>query len=157
MFHSYVNVYQRVWPWSFFDGSVRSPEVLSWSLFSPWASAQVREFGSGRLGNWKNDEAIIDHVLERCRFAAFGESKKNYTLFAKNIDPEDNEHFYVWLVVWNIFYFSIYWEESSQLTNIFQRGWNHQPDVNLLEGIRFKRARHFERRQGRCLSQRQAA
>ena len=25
-------------------------------------------------------------------------------------------------------YFSIYWEESSQLTNIFQRGWNHQPD-----------------------------
>jgi hypothetical protein len=32
------------------------------------------------------------------------------------------------LVVWNIFYFSIYWEWSSQLTNIFQRGWNHQPD-----------------------------
>ena len=27
------------------------------------------------------------------------------------------------------FYFSIYWEESSQLTNIFQRGWNHQPDM----------------------------
>ena len=25
------------------------------------------------------------------------------------------------------FYFSIYWELSSQLTNIFQRGWNHQP------------------------------
>ena len=26
------------------------------------------------------------------------------------------------------FFFSpIYWEESSQLTNIFQRGWNHQP------------------------------
>ena len=26
------------------------------------------------------------------------------------------------------FYFPIYWEESSQLTNIFQRGWNHQPE-----------------------------
>ena len=26
-----------------------------------------------------------------------------------------------WLVVWNILCFSIYWEESSQLTNIFQR------------------------------------
>ena len=25
-----------------------------------------------------------------------------------------------WLVVWNMFYFSIYWGESSQLTNIFQ-------------------------------------
>ena len=27
-----------------------------------------------------------------------------------------------WLVVWNIFYFPIDWEYSSQLTNIFQRG-----------------------------------
>ena len=27
-------------------------------------------------------------------------------------------------------YFSIYWESSSQLTNIFQRGWNHQPNVH---------------------------
>ena len=37
-----------------------------------------------------------------------------------------------WLVVWNIFYFSIYWEESSQLTqltNIFQMCWNHQPVI----------------------------
>ena len=32
-----------------------------------------------------------------------------------------------WLVAWNIFYVSIYWEESSQRTNMFQRGWNHQP------------------------------
>jgi hypothetical protein len=30
--------------------------------------------------------------------------------------------FLFWLVVWNIFYFSIYWEELSQLTNIFQKG-----------------------------------
>ena len=29
---------------------------------------------------------------------------------------------------WNIFYFPIYWEYSSQLTNIFQRGSNHQPE-----------------------------
>ena len=36
-----------------------------------------------------------------------------------------------WLVVWNIFYFPIYWESSSQLTNIFQRGSNHQPDVHI--------------------------
>ena len=33
-----------------------------------------------------------------------------------------------WLVVWNIFYFSIYWEySSSQLTHIFQRGWLKPP------------------------------
>ena len=34
-----------------------------------------------------------------------------------------------WLVLWNIFYFPVYWEYSSQLTNIFQRGWNHQLDM----------------------------
>ena len=28
-----------------------------------------------------------------------------------------------------IFSFSIYWELSSQLTDILQRGWNHQPDT----------------------------
>ena len=35
----------------------------------------------------------------------------------------------IWLVVWNMYYFSIFWEESSQLTNIFQRGSNHQPVI----------------------------
>jgi hypothetical protein len=43
----------------------------------------------------------------------------------------------IWLLVWNhgIWWLSIYWKESSQLTNIFQRGWNHQPamyNVDLL-------------------------
>ena len=37
-------------------------------------------------------------------------------------DDDDNDNDNDWLVVWNIFYFCIYWEESSQLTNIFQRG-----------------------------------
>ena len=41
-----------------------------------------------------------------------------------------------WLVVWNIFYFPIYWEKSSQLTNIFQRGLNHQPEkIRNRDGI----------------------
>ena len=31
-------------------------------------------------------------------------------------------HIVYWLVVWNILYFSVYWEESSQLTFIFFRG-----------------------------------
>ena len=37
---------------------------------------------------------------------------------------------YIWLVLWNIF-LSIYWESSSQVTNMFQRGWNKQPDCFL--------------------------
>ena len=32
----------------------------------------------------------------------------------------------IWLVVWNIVYLPIYWEQWYQLTNIVQRGWNHQ-------------------------------
>ena len=41
-------------------------------------------------------------------------------------------YIYIWSVVWNIFFYvSIYWEESSQLTNIFQRGWNHQPYIYI--------------------------
>ena len=32
-------------------------------------------------------------------------------------------------MVSNIFYFSICWEQLSQLTNIVQRGWNHQPVI----------------------------
>jgi len=31
-----------------------------------------------------------------------------------------------WFGTW-ILWLSIYWESSSRLTNIFQRGWNHQP------------------------------
>ena len=51
---------------------------------------------------------------------------------------------------WNIFYFSIYWEWSSQLTHIFQRGWNHQPVIILscldLDSTSktHKHHRHFE-------------
>ena len=30
-------------------------------------------------------------------------------------------------------FFHVYSEESSQLTNIFQRGWNHQPDRQLMK------------------------
>jgi len=32
---------------------------------------------------------------------------------------------------WNILYFPIYSEQQSHLTNIFQRGWNQQPDIMI--------------------------
>ena len=40
-----------------------------------------------------------------------------------------------WLVVWNIF-FPIYWEKPSQLTNIFQMGWNHQSGFSMILFLR---------------------
>ena len=39
----------------------------------------------------------------------------------------------IWLVVWNICYFSILGMSSSQLTSIFQRDWNHQPASDWIE------------------------
>ena len=34
-----------------------------------------------------------------------------------------------WMVVSNIFYFHPYLGKIPILTNIFQRGWNHQPEI----------------------------
>ena len=50
-----------------------------------------------------------------------------FRALADQLYGSQDYHDWNWLVVWNIFYFPIYWESSSQLTNIFQRGWNHQP------------------------------
>ena len=35
----------------------------------------------------------------------------------------------IWVVVWKIFYFHLYLGKIPILTNIFQRGWNHQLDM----------------------------
>ena len=37
-----------------------------------------------------------------------------------------------WLVVSNIFYFHPYLGKISILTNIFQMGWNHQPECKYM-------------------------
>ena len=38
---------------------------------------------------------------------------------------------HIWVVVWNIFYFHPYLGKWSNLTNIFQMGWNHQLDIHI--------------------------
>ena len=38
------------------------------------------------------------------------------------------------MVVSNIFYFHPYLEKIPILTNIFQRGWNHQPEITPKNG-----------------------
>ena len=37
-----------------------------------------------------------------------------------------------WLMVWNIFCFHPYLGKWSNLTNIFQRGWNHQLEKDII-------------------------
>ena len=44
-----------------------------------------------------------------------------------------------WVVVSNIFYFHPYLGKWSNLTNIFQMGWNHQPVFFWLQDIRQNR------------------
>ena len=66
------------------------------------------------------------------------EKIKSHTAGVTSETSQESRFF--WLVVWNMFYFSIYWEQLSHLTNIFQRGWNHQVVLssNLLK-IRWNR------------------
>ena len=59
--------------------------------------------------------------------------------FAWTFSSSDGDRTLIWLVVWNIFYFPIYWESHhpNWRTHIFQRGSNQQPviDVGMLHGI----------------------
>jgi hypothetical protein len=58
--------------------------------------------------------AVLGRILLHLQLAYWADLLIELALGSKGC------HF--WLVVWNIFYVSIYWEESSQLTNIFQSG-----------------------------------
>ena len=53
------------------------------------------------------------------------------------LDPFENGGLWQptnWLVVWNMnFIFHNIWDFISQLTNIFQRDWNHQPDQGFYD------------------------
>ena len=51
------------------------------------------------------------------------------------LPPQNSD---IWLVVWNIYYFCIYWEchHPKWRTHVFQRGrLNHQPDMIRILGI----------------------
>ena len=54
--------------------------------------------------------------FERRRFSSFVDGTR---AVSPVFFPRGNPSILYWLVVWNIFYFSIYWEYSSQLTNSY--------------------------------------
>ena len=79
---------------------------------------------------WKNDadSEIVDFL------AGFGKSTAwNFVFFSKMFRA-----IFCWLVVWNIFYVSIYWEYYSHLTFIFFRGVG-QPPTSLVHFYKTKR------------------
>ena len=49
------------------------------------------------------------------------------------VTQDHTMYIYIRLVVWNIVYFSTYWEQSSQLTNIFQRGGSTTNQYTIIE------------------------
>ena len=55
-------------------------------------------------------------------------------LYGKSMKIHGHEQFDCWLVVWNIFYFSIYWEcHNPNWLSYFSEGWlNHQPDWDYI-------------------------
>ena len=52
------------------------------------------------------------------------EQRESTSISLKVVNPIN-----IWLVVWNIWIIFTYVGNNSQLTKIFQRGWNHQPDI----------------------------
>ena len=56
-----------------------------------------------------------------------------------------------WLVVWNIFYFPIYWEQSSQLTFIFFGGVFPQPPTRQVTNKLPHWLHHAPPGVGRCI------
>ena len=56
---------------------------------------------------------------------------QNRFLVLVNDDHSADDIIWYWLVVSNIFYFHPYLGKISDLTNIFQMGWNHQLDMIL--------------------------
>ena len=62
-------------------------------------------------------------------------------------------YIYVWLVVWNIFYFSIFSILGIIIPtdfHIFQRGWNHQPDVYCTLVLRYSYMGEYAWRTWQC-------
>ena len=63
---------------------------------------------------------------QRCSWA--GPAGFSWDVKEISVEPSLEYHgTHIWLVI-GTFLFSIYWEQSSELTNIFQMDWHHQPD-----------------------------
>ena len=71
-----------------------------------------------KISLWDGSRSITKKVLHISEAASFSK------------DPGIvNMSLYTWVVVSNIFYFQPYLGKIPNLTNIFQRGWNHQLDT----------------------------
>ena len=75
---------------------------------------------------WKRDPAnrgkTISPAIRKVLVTSSSSGEQLAVSFRESIPLEELN----WLVVSNIFYFHPYLGKWSNLTNIFQRGWNHQ-------------------------------
>ena len=103
--------------------AISTPEIGI--IIIPWYSRQHPNDTSPKLGHttWERDSTMIQTII--CII-------NPYSIINPYINPYHLSYsIYHWLVVWNIFYFSVYWEchHPNWRTHIFQRGLvNHQPD-----------------------------
>ena len=105
----------------------------SWLLDWSWCQRMWENPAVERRGS--TVRCSLDHVLIETLWNFRLHNLESSIISWMNIDKYRNDTLYIytlyhrviiwfWLVVWNIFYFSRYWEfPSSQLTNIFQRGF----------------------------------
>ena len=102
--------------WGFTRLHSRQSVSLHWLSPHPWCQG-LRRRPQLRDGQWSHGRGMRETLKVSCDVKA---EQPDSNLMWNNI----------WLVVWNIFHFSIYWEEYSQLTFIFFRGVaQHQPDM----------------------------
>ena len=86
-----------------------------------------KRYGSGERGRQTSSISLCTNYI-RGSHVELNPQNLGFQLQPRTVGGHNK---IIWLVVWNIFYFSIYWEYSSQLTNIVQKGWNHQPVVDI--------------------------
>ena len=116
----YIYIYMDMWDIWFIYSSYM---VSVWFLYGFYIRRSAVSLGLQRWRScWRGSGAIW--ISPRWRTARRG------GLILPTIRPSIvTSLLIIWLVVSNIFYLSICWEESSQLTNIVQRGSNHQPAI----------------------------
>ena len=113
------------WVVSWNRGSPKS-SILDWVF--PWkkpssygGTPMTHDYWNHQVGTWK------DQVTKSIASDALHKTHDGPRVNLPRWSPPRNG--YHWLVVWNIFYFPIYWVSNhpNWLSYFFQRGSNHQP------------------------------
>ena len=123
-------LFSPTYEWDIYQGY----NLLGLWLITHWSQMFDPTFQNGTSPSTRKDDEIARlltlppwnwHLGPRVAFFGYMEGELGagfcWDIFVGKTDK-------TWVVVSNIFYFHSYLGKWSNLTNIFQMGWNHQPD-----------------------------